>query len=103
MDKLIALLKSFSIEFNLTKTGITVFNPKDIDEAKLSELTHPLGLVWRELVPTIMPDGSIKQYYSPKDNCMKDEQHMLIVGLPKFVSDLQMADHLNSLISQAQG
>ena len=99
MNELIELLKSFGVEFNLTKTGITVFNPTITDVDKLTELTSSVGLVFREMKPTILPDGSTKQYYNAKENCMKDEQHMLIVGKPRVVSDAQMADHLNAILA----
>tara|TARA_R100000152_G_C6677166_1_gene111979 strand:+ start:423 stop:737 length:315 start_codon:yes stop_codon:yes gene_type:complete len=100
MDELIQYLKSFCSNFNFTPTGITCFNPSEWDDTKLSELTHPLGLSFREMKPTILPDGTIKQYYNAKENCMKDEQHMLIVGLPREVSSASMANHLNALIAQ---
>jgi hypothetical protein len=99
MNELIDLLKSFSSSFNLTKTGVTVFDPVNVDKAALTALCHPLGLTFREMKPTILPDGSVKQYYSAKENCMKDEMHMLIVGKPRVVSDAQMADHLNAILA----
>ena len=78
--------------------GITLFNPSGIDNEKLSSKVAPLGLRYSEMTPTILPDGTTKQYRSAKDGTWRDEQHILVIGKAVDQSPEAMAAHMDKII-----